>query len=381
MDSISISNSCAVFGRNECIYQCVLDDFKNAQFIGIITYNISPRTDSELLKSLKKACANGTNAVIITNIPKRFSSYFALRYAIAAKDMIDIYMKQLNPHDYGMKLNPYFAFHNHAKVVMTDNIVYWGSSNYSDESSNNIECGTISRDKELIKYLRDSLFPDIQNKSAPYYKYNYALAIANLEELIPACKSARKSLFDAAFEPWADYETCFEDKWVYRKTDSEVTVEFLQGFVAFYSRFDDALDIIDDIIYEYRELDELPDQVEGLKGLLEEYRHTYESFDDTISSLFEDLEQMAQYDVSSEACKRIIDDYGMEAYDEELDYYAEKAMNEAADEYKKLIECSEQTVRDALDSLDSMIGYFEQLKENLYHLLEVNSRIDNTGVK
>lgn len=379
--SISINDSRAVFGKNEFTYQCVLDDFKNAKFIGIMTFNISPKKDSHLLESLKEACLNGTKAVIITNIPKRFPSYFKPQYAIAAKDMIDLYKCQLNPQNYGMRLSPYFTFHNHAKVIMTDNIIYWGSSNFSDESCGNIECGTISTDRELIKYLKDSLFPDIQNKSVPYYKYNFAIAIANLESLIPACQAARQNLFEAAFEPWSDYDTNFEEKWIYRKTDSGVTIKFLRGFIEFFSRFDDALNVIDDIIDEYWELDELPNQVEVLKGLFEEYKCTYDSFNDAISSLFEDLEQMARYDVSDEACRKIIEDYSMEAYDEKFDYYAEKAMNEAAEEYEELIEASEQTVRDALDSLDSMIQYFEQLNTSLHQLLEVNSKIDNTGVR
>ena len=71
----------------------------------------------------------------------------------------------------------------------------------------------------------------------------------------------------------------------------------------------------------------------------------------------------------------------MEAYDENFDYYAEKAMNESAEEYEELIENSEQAVRDALGSLDSMIRYFEQLNASLHQMLEVNSKIDNTGVK
>ena len=300
---------------------------------------------------------------------------------LATPSQIDLYKCQLNPHDYGMRLSPYFTFHNHAKVVMTDNIIYWGSSNFSDESCGNIECGTISTDRELIKYMKESLFPDVQNESVPYYKYNFAVAIANLESLIPACQAARQSLFDAAFEPWADYDTNFEEKWIYRTTDSGVTVRFLRGFIEFFSRFDDALNVIDDIIDEYWKLDELPDQVEALKRLFEEYKCTYDSFNVTISSLFEDLEQMARYDVSDEACRKIIEDYGMEAYDEKFDYYAEKAMNEAAEEYEELIEGSEQTVRDALDSLDSMIQYFEQLDTSLHQLLEVNSEIDNTGVR
>ena len=76
--------------------------------------------------------------------------------------------------------------------------------------------------------------------------------------------------------------------------------------------------------HEYCEYDELPDQVEELRTLYEEYKALYEGFLDTISTLFEELEQMARYDVSDEACRKINADYGMEAYDENLDYYAEK---------------------------------------------------------
>lgn len=380
MKSILIDDTRAVFGKNEFGYQDVLDDFKNAKFIGVMTFNISPKRDSHLLKSLKEACMNGANATIITNIPKRFSSYFNYRYAVAAKDMIDLYKKQLNPRNYGMRLTPYFTFHNHAKVIMTDNIVYWGSSNFSDESCNNIECGTISTDRKLIKYLKDSLFSEIQRKSISYYKYNFAVAIVNLESLIPACKTARQSLFDAAFEPWADYDTNFEEKWIYRTTDSGVTVDFLQNFIKFFSKFEDALNVIDDIIDDYWELDELPDQVETLKNLFEDYKYTFDDFYDTISSLFEDLKQMAQYKVSDEASWKITNDYGMEAYDENFDSYVEKAMSEAVEKYEDIIKKSEQTVRDALNNLDSMIQYFEQLNTNLYELLEVNSKIDNTGV-
>ena len=374
------NESSAVFGENESLYQCVLEDFKNAKFIGIMTYNISPRTDSCLLKSLKDACLNGANAVVVTNIPKRFPTYFKEQYAVAAKDMIDLYMRQLDPRNYGMRLSPYFAFHNHAKVVMTENIVYWGSSNYSDESRSNFECGTISTDKDLIEYMKETLFSEVQNRSVPFYKYNFTVALANLERLIPACQAARQKLFDAAFEPWSDYETNFQDVWVYRTNDSGVTIGFLRGFLAFFSRFEDALDVIDSIIDEYCEYDELPEQVEALRNLYEEYQAQYEGFLDTISLLFDGLEQMARYDVSIEACRKINTDYGMESYDEYLDYYAEKAMNEATGEYTNLIEEAEPTVREALDILDSMIVSFQRLCGSLYQLLEVNSRIDNTGL-
>lgn len=381
MNNILINNCCSVFGKGDFTYQCVLDDFKNAKFIGIMTYNISLKFDSYLLRLLKNACMNGANAVIITNIPKRFPSYFYSNNALDAKKMIDSYMQQLDPHNYAMRLNPYFAFNNHAKIIMTDNIVYLGSSNFSDESRGHFECGTISTDKELIKHLKDSLFPEVQSKSVSYYKYNFAIAIANLKNLISACKVARKRLFDAAFEPWADYDTNFEEKWIYRSTDSGVTMNFLRGFINYFSKFEDALNVIDNIIDEYCELDELPEQVEKLKLLFEEYKGIYNSFYDGISSLFEELEEMARYDVSDEACKKIINDYGMEAYDEDLDYYATKAMNESAEEYEELITSAEAPIRDALASLENMIVCFEKLNISLHKLLETNSKIDNTGVK
>ena len=55
-------------------------------------------------------------------------------------------------------------------------------------------------------------------------------------------------------------------------------------------------------------------------------------------------------------------------------------MDEVVEEYEELIENPEQTVRGALNNLDSMIEYFEQLHISLRRLLEVNSKIDNIGV-
>lgn len=103
MDCFELDNAKVVFGQNEYLYQRVLDDFKNTSFIGIITFNISTKPDSILLSLLKDACDNGSNAVIITNIPKRFSKYYKTTYALAAKKTIDMYKKCLNPQNYSMR--------------------------------------------------------------------------------------------------------------------------------------------------------------------------------------------------------------------------------------------------------------------------------------
>ena len=380
IETIEISSGEAIFGKGEYTYQRVLDDFPNAKFIGVLTFNISPRANSSLLNALKTRCHNGTNAVIITNIPKRYPSYFGGKYAFAAKEMIDTYKQQLNPEEYGLRLSPYFTFHNHAKIIMTDNIIYWGSSNYSDESSGNFECGTISTEKALIDFVKDTLIPELKEKSVPYYKHNFAVAITNLEELIPICQKARSMLFDAAFEPWSDYDTNFEEKWIYRTTESEITVGFLRRFVEAFSKFEDALSIIDSIIDGYWDCDELPEDVDQLKAMFDEYNRTFELLNEDITTLFERLEEMANYDVTEEASRKISDDYGMEAYDENLDRFVNIAMQDATEEYESLIEEAEPVVNDAISKLDEMIVYFGKLRECLLALLQVNHKIDNTNV-
>lgn len=95
---------------------------------------------------------------------------------------------------------------------------------------------------------------------------------------------------------------------------------------------------------------------------------------------FKTNKEMASYDASEEACRKIVNDYGMEAIDEALDYYAEKAMNEAAAEYEELIVDAEESVKDSLAHLMEMIAYFEKLRDKLFLLLEINSKIDNTHV-
>lgn len=380
MKELSVTGVNAVFGKGEHIYNSVLDDFNSTSFIGIMTFNISTNSDSKLLSSLKEACLRGTEAVVITNIPKRFKSYYKEYYALAAKKTIDLYLKLLNPQDYGMRLSPFFSFNNHSKIIITDNIVYWGSSNFSDESRKNLECGSISTDKELISYLKESLFIEVQESSVPYYHYNFASAIVNLDSLIPLCKSAKEQLFASAFEPWSEYETGFNEKWIYRTTDSGLTSDFLQGFISRFSDFEDALDCIDEILDRYFDSEDIPEDVEKLEELYKEYKKTFDNFNEAILSLFDELEEVARYNASEEACRKIDSDYGMEAFDEHLDYYAEKAIITANEEYEMLIEQTEQTVKDSLEYLDDMVQYFEQLKAKLVQLLEPNKVIDNTGV-
>lgn len=115
MDKLNFKLGQFVIGQDEYTYQEVLDDFENADFIGILTYNITS-DGSILLDKLKAACKTGTSAVVITSIPNYFKSYWG-NAAQKARDNMGAYIKALNPENYDGMLTPYFHLSNHAKIV------------------------------------------------------------------------------------------------------------------------------------------------------------------------------------------------------------------------------------------------------------------------
>lgn len=139
-----------VYNENGLNYQEVLDDFAKASKIRIITYNISKKEKGGELISLLKELPEETDVQIITNIPSRFDTYYGSKAGeamrAAFKKNCDIYMKKLNPVNFTPTVITAFNFCNHAKIIGTENIVYIGSANYSDESKYNIETGILIRD-------------------------------------------------------------------------------------------------------------------------------------------------------------------------------------------------------------------------------------------
>lgn len=152
-------------------YQEVLDDFSNANVIRIITYNISKnqRTDA-LLDALKNTTAD---IKLITNVPSRMEEYYLTprgqNMRSTARRNIQIYVSKLNPDNFPSQFVPYFNVNNHAKMIGTENIVYIGSANYSNESSDNIEAGIIIEDKDFIQKLYSEFFDKVESSSMSYY--------------------------------------------------------------------------------------------------------------------------------------------------------------------------------------------------------------------
>ena len=148
-------------------YQEVLDDFKRAKKVRIITYNISGTGNTDPLLEQIKKLGEDVDVQIITNIPSRFETYYSSAAGEAmrsrAKHNIEVYLKKLNPESFPTAFSISFNFFNHAKIIGTENIVYIGSANFSNESKQNIETGVIIEDSAFIARLYDEFFEYIKD--------------------------------------------------------------------------------------------------------------------------------------------------------------------------------------------------------------------------
>lgn len=379
MDMYSFHNGEFVAGKGEHIYQKVLNDFSNTDFIGIITFNISTYGTQSLLNRLKVACKKGTEAVIITNIPKRWDSYKYEHNILEARKAIKSYVDILNPEKFGYKLSAYFDFNTHAKIIVTDHFVYCGSANFSDASKNNYECGFISDDENIIQHIKEDIFPSTKSTAIPYYQYDFATAMVFLCEATTYCEKAKEIVFDATYEPWEDYETNFKTIWIYKTNNSGISTKMLSEILDGFQQYENALQIILEIINSYYEkFEDLPSDVQKLENIYEEYQEKFKLMLMQLETLFNDIEDLAHYDYQDNVNTLLNSEYGLESFDENLEHYIELAMDDATFEFQKLIESAEPTIKKIISYFDEIIFYYDEMQCLLKSLLKVNNTIDNT---
>ena len=106
----------------------------------------------------------------------------------------------------------------------------------------------ICRDPGFIRHLQDVVFPDRVLSSIPYYKYNIAEAIAVLKMASTFCVEGKEKIYEVAFTEWADYETDFKPVSIYKGYDSGITVSLLSGIIDEFSKFEDALGSVQEVV-------------------------------------------------------------------------------------------------------------------------------------
>lgn len=152
--------------KDECAFQSILDTFKTATRITIVTYNVTEKSTT-LFEALK---ATKAQVVLISNIPARSGYYYgsqADKRRDAARRQITQYMTLLDPNSFNGNVETWFCFSNHAKIILTDTIGFVGSANFSVASCNNWEAGVIIRDAATLSQI-ESLVNKIKADSVRF---------------------------------------------------------------------------------------------------------------------------------------------------------------------------------------------------------------------
>lgn len=367
---ISIDHGEVVVGKDCYNYREVIEDFPNAKKVRILTYNISKKDyKNELLDALKNL-ASDVDVKIISNIPSRMPIYFN---SAAGKNMrknskknIIAYLERLNPENFTPNTEVGFNFDNHAKIIVTENIMYIGSANYSDESQDNIESGTIIRDKAAIQKIFDEIFPEIMDESTPYYEDDF-----NVFRLFSISMENK-------FTKWIKW---FDKELIWKSADETRMVQ--EDF-----KFDsDDVENLHADIEEFRELERL-------------IENTYSETDDEYNELVDKIVVAAQkisvewmldftitdsdfymyivYDKDRRVDELIQDD--PDAYDENLDNCIERAMDIVQDEYIDMRLAIEEDILFLRDQIELIVEFLKRVHRRTleYSSKWIAEKVDNT---
>ena len=366
---LSFNNGRFVSLMGDLNYREVIDDFSNAKTIRIITYNISKSQKyDKLLNSLKNTDAD---IQMITNVPSRMNEYFNTNKGndmrSAAKRNIQIYISKLNPDNFNSKFEPFFNVRNHAKLIGTENIVYIGSANYSNESADNIEAGVLITDKIFIRQLYEEFFDKVRENSISYFDENFS-----------AFRLFALSLY-AKFNRH------------YHKMLTDLYTDYLRSDTVLADTIFMDLSDLDDI---YIDLDELSTICSAADDT---YDETNENYNDSLEQLkrrFNDISidwlkeiisegslyKLIAFNSEEEFDDILQTEYSSEAYDEHLDEYVQKVMNDVSEIYYDLHNAFNNESREFLAEIEKILSALEAAIcfTSKWKAVKINPDIDNT---
>lgn len=360
-----------VYSKNELGYQEVLDHFESASVITIITFNISEKHNT-LVRALQKA---GKHCVIniITNIPKRWESYYGDSVRKKARQTINLYMARLKPEKLGIKPSVFFDFSNHGKIIMTDDIVYVGSANYSEESADNTEFGFISTDKDFINFINAEVLPDVQASAIPYYEYDYTALLLEANVVLSALFNARNELYEEVYRLHDDVD----GEWYYYvEYEATLTVASLDEVLQITSEACSVSSDIYDAIDTITEGDE--DETIEANDIYEDLLSIYSRIEEIRN--FDTLIELSEFDSEEFINQQLQDEYAMEAYEENLESCIESASDEAMSMVWDLTQAAKEDIDDLLSEIDKFREKYALFIENLRsrEIKKTSTKIDNT---
>ncbi len=351
-------------------YREVLDDFPTAKTIRIITYNISKneRYDA-LMDSLKNV---GADIQLITNVPSRMKEYFDTSAGhgmrSTARNNLRIYISKLDPDGFSSRFTPFFNVNNHAKLIGTENIVYIGSANYSNESAKNIEAGILIEDKDFIRELYADFFDKVQSESLSYFDENFSAFRLFVLALHAKFSHHHHKMMEDLYTDYERTKLVVADSVFIDTSDLEALYLDLDELESVCQYADDT--------YDERN-DDYNDDLEKLKGLFDSL-----SIDWLKGIVSEDgtLYQLVDFDMEREANDILEEEHAFEAYDEDLDTYVEQSMDSAAEAYSTLHDAFGEESEDFLSEIQKILRALDEAIRfaTRWKASKVNPQIDNT---
>ncbi|WP_413404686.1 phospholipase D-like domain-containing protein [Paenibacillus amylolyticus] len=344
-----------VTSKGESNYKEVLNDFDSADYIFVTTYNISQNRKA-LLNSLKEA-AKHAEVRIVTNIPNRFETYYEDKVRKKARESINNYTKKLNSND-EESIDAFFNFQNHSKVILTNNIAYIGSANFSEESSNNRETGFIIRDKNLVQVVIDNLVPIILNESIRYYGNSFEEKKLVFSLLASRLESASIRIEEESYT----YVGRFEEVKNYNYWDPQLHQESLENVLELLEEVEEEIYRVNEL-YETDEFADLIDSesIEQIKILFSQNDHISELANFSERNYASDL--IAEWNV----------------HNEDMDEAAQQASDQTAERKRELAEAAQEDIENFFLYISKIQNSFESVITKLKELEEEQKmNIDNT---
>ncbi|MGI6635775.1 MAG: phospholipase D-like domain-containing protein [Christensenellales bacterium] len=354
----------------ELNFKEVLDDFVNAKIIRILTYNISKNmSQDELLNRLK-----GVNADVqlITNVPSRMAEYYnsdaGLRMRSMARNNIRTYIQKLDPDSFPGRFSPFFNVNNHAKIIGTENIVYIGSANYSNESANSVETGVLIKDKSFIQRLYTEFFEVVRDESLSYFDESFSAFRVFVLSLLAKFEHHYRIITSSLYK-------VYEGKFIFSEVSSFINEWYLSNFYFDLEELESVCGAADDT---YDEDDD--NYNEALEKLVSSFSTIKIEWLKEVISEGGALYDLLAYDVTNEANKILQNEYYAEAYDEHLESYVELSLDEAAERYDALHDAFSwvadsfiEEIQRILSALDAAICFTSKWKAKW-----INPEVDNT---
>lgn len=367
---LSFTKGTFVSNPGELNYKQVLEDFQRANTIRILTYNISGNYKNDTLLS----ALSDTNAdiQIITNIPSRMEYYYdseaGRRMRLNAQKNIKAYISKLNYDNYSAGFSAFFNLHNHAKIIGTENIVYIGSANFSNESAKSIETGVIIEDRAFIRNLYSDFFAEIVKDSLSYYDETFSAFRLFILFLLEKFQCVYNDMLVNLFTDYNRTKLTLADT-------INITTDQLHSLYLLFEELERIPDALDDTYDESNE--EYNTELEIIKELSNNI--DIEWFKSAISYGGE-LFSLVDFDEEKEALNILQTKNIYDANEEKLDFYAQKSIDEANSELHSLRDNFIAIEDDFISGFNTILSNLNQIIEftEKWKPLKINSEIDNT---